>query len=292
VESGRGDGAARLPRYHYQEIRTPILEPTELFARGVGEETDIVSKEMYTFQDRDGSFADPAPGSHRLRDPRLPRAPAGPAPGLQKLYYIGPMFRRERPQKGPLSAVLPDRGRGDRLGIPAVDAEVIEMVVELLGEVGLENFQLLLNSVGCPECRPAYVERLREELRGGEGAVRGLPASPGNQPAAGAGLQGPGRSARHRFPALDPRTPLPRLPGALRGLGRMLEARGIRFRPAPRLVRGLDYYMRTTFEVLHGALGAQNSVLAAAATTGWRGPGRQNPRARASASRSARTAWC
>src|ERR1041384_1572360 len=151
-------------RYNYQEIRTPILEETALFARGVGEETDIVSKEMYTFEDRDSSSLTLRPEGtasvmrayieHRLDQ----------KPGLQKLYYMGPMFRRERPQKGRYRQFYQIGAEAIGSESPVVDAEVIEMVVELFSRVGLENFTLLLNSVGCQNCRPAYIELLRREL--------------------------------------------------------------------------------------------------------------------------------
>src|SRR6202162_4393549 len=135
--------------YNYQEIRTPILEETALFARGVGEETDIVSKEMYTFEDRDGSSLTLRPEAtasvmrayieHRL-DQR---------PGVQKLYYMGPMFRRERPQQGRYRQFFQIGAEAIGSESPAIDAEVIEMVVELLKRTGLEGFELLINSVGC-----------------------------------------------------------------------------------------------------------------------------------------------
>ncbi len=152
-------------QYNYQEIRTPILEETALFARGVGEETDIVSKEMYTFEDRDGSSLTLRPEAtasvmrayieHRLDQ----------IPGLQKLYYIGPMFRRERPQKGRYRQFYQIGAEAIGSESPAVDAEVIEMVVELLRRVGLTSFQLYLNSVGDQNCRPQYVALLKEKLR-------------------------------------------------------------------------------------------------------------------------------
>src|SRR5438270_1159064 len=152
-------------RFNYHEIRTPILEETALFARGVGEETDIVSKEMYTFDDRDGSLLTLRPEAtasvirayieHRL-DQR---------PGLQKLYYIGPMFRRERPQKGRYRQFYQIGAEAIGSESPAVDAEVIEMVVELLRRAGLSGFQLYLNSVGDQNCRPQFVALLKEKLR-------------------------------------------------------------------------------------------------------------------------------
>src|ERR1700723_844530 len=151
--------------YNYHEIRTPILEETQLFARGVGAETDIVSKEMYTFEDRDGSSLTLRPENtasvirayieHRLDQ----------KPGVQKLYYIGPMFRRERPQKGRYRQFFQIGAEAIGSDSPAFDAEVIELVVALLQEVGISGFELLINSVGSKESRARYNDALREELR-------------------------------------------------------------------------------------------------------------------------------
>ena len=151
--------------YNYHEIRTPILEETQLFARGVGAETDIVTKEMYTFTDRDETSLTLRPENtasvirayieHRL-DQR---------PGVQKLYYMGPMFRRERPQKGRYRQFFQIGAEAIGSESPVVDAEVIEMVMELLDRAGLAGAKLLLNSVGDHNCRPQYVERLRQELK-------------------------------------------------------------------------------------------------------------------------------
>src|SRR5256885_8977796 len=134
--------------YNYQEIRTPILEETQLFARGVGQETDIVSKEMYTFDDRDGSSLTLRPENtasvirayieHRL-DQR---------PGVQKLYYIGPMFRRERPQKGRYRQFFQIGAEAIGSESPFIDAEGIEMGGEILARAGLGDFTPPINSVG------------------------------------------------------------------------------------------------------------------------------------------------
>jgi histidyl-tRNA synthetase len=248
--------------YNYHEIRTPILEETQLFARGVGQETDIVSKEMYTFEDRDGSSLTLRPEAtasvirayieHRL-DQR---------PGVQKLYYIGPMFRRERPQKGRYRQFFQIGAEAIGSESPFIDAEVIEMVVEILTRAGLSGFSLLINSVGDAACRPVYVEKLREALR----------------PVASqlcADCQR--RVETNPLRVLDCKVPedqpiIEKLPSILDHLcgncaphfdavQTYLRDRGIPFEVKPRLVRGLDYYMRTTFEVVHGNLGAQNSVL-------------------------------
>ena len=248
--------------FNYQEIRTPLLEETQLFARGVGEETDIVTKEMYTFADRDGSSLSLRPEAtasvirayleHRLDQ----------HPGIQKLYYIGPMFRRERPQKGRYRQFFQIGAEAIGAATPAVDAEVIEMVMALFERLGLEGHRLLLNSVGCPECRPRFIARLREELE--SVAARMCPDCQR-------------RAATNPLRVLDCKVEadqpiIERLPSILDHLceacrehfdavRRYLGQRGIGFEVWPRLVRGLDYYTRTTFEVVHGALGAQNSVL-------------------------------
>ncbi len=249
-------------KYNYHEIRTPILEETQLFARGVGAETDIVTKEMYTFDDRDGSSLTLRPEAtasvmrayieHRL-DQR---------PGVQKFYYMGPMFRRERPQKGRYRQFFQIGAEAIGSESAVVDAEVIEMVVDLLRSVGLEGFVLLINSVGDARCRPIYIAALREKLE---------------QVAPQLCEDCQRRSVTNPLRVLDCKVPedqpiIEQLPSILDYLcedckphfdtvRRLLTDRGIPFEVQPRLVRGLDYYMRTTFEVIHGALGAQNSVL-------------------------------
>jgi histidyl-tRNA synthetase len=253
--------------YNYREIRTPILEETQLFARGVGEETDIVTKEMYTFEDRDKTSLTLRPENtagvmrayieHRLDQ----------QPGVQKLYYMGPMFRRERPQKGRYRQFY--QIGAEAIGSlvvgyqpPAIDGEVIEMVVEILSRAGLKDFKVLLNSVGDHNCRPVFVAKLREELAKvahqlcGDCQVRAV--------------TNPLRVLDCKVEADQPI--IEKLPSILDYLCDACRAhfdavqgyltdRGIDYEVKPRLVRGLDYYMRTTFEVVHGALGAQNSVL-------------------------------
>jgi histidyl-tRNA synthetase len=258
------EAAARsvFAAYNYQEIRTPILEETQLFARGVGAETDIVTKEMYTFDDRDGSSLTLRPENtagvirayieHRL-DQR---------PGVQKLYYMGPMFRRERPQKGRYRQFFQIGAEAIGSSSPAVDAEVIEMVDDLLKKAGLTGYQLLINSVGDQHCRPAYIELLRQELRGVAAHMCGDCQR---------------RAETNPLRVLDCKVEadqpiIEKLPTIVDHLcaecaehfaavKRYLDDRGIAYEVRPRLVRGLDYYMRTTFEVVHGSLGAQNSVL-------------------------------
>ncbi len=260
----RVETAARavLRAYHYGEIRTPIFEETQLFARGVGADTDIVTKEMYTFDDRDGSSLTLRPENtasvirayieHRL-DQR---------PGVQKLYYIGPMFRRERPQKGRYRQFFQIGAEAIGSESPAVDAEVVEMVIEVLKAAGLSGFHLIVNSVGDHNCRPQFIERLREELK----SVAHLMCGDCQRRAETNPLRVLDCKVEADQPIIE------KLPSILDCLcddcrahfdtvRRYLDDRGIEYEVRPRLVRGLDYYMRTTFEVVHGSLGAQNSVL-------------------------------
>src|SRR6202789_2674445 len=162
-------------RYNFGEIRTPVFEDTTLFARGVGEETDIVSKEMYTWEDRARAQSEKAQ-SLTLRPENtagVVRAyiehKLGDSGQLQKLFYIGPQFRRERPQRGRYrqfwqigAEVLGPVTSGSES--PIRDAEVLEMLATLLDELGIQNWQLQLNSVGSPDDRKRYNAALREAL--------------------------------------------------------------------------------------------------------------------------------
>jgi histidyl-tRNA synthetase len=258
------EAAARrvFARFNYHEIRTPILEETALFSRSVGEETDIVSKEMYTFEDRDGHSLTLRPEAtasvlrayieHRLDQ----------EPGVRKLYYIGPMFRRERPQKGRYRQFYQIGAEAIGSDSPAIDAEVIEMVVAILQELGISGFELLINSVGSKESRAKYNEALRRELK--DVAPRMCDDCRR-------------RAETNPLRVLDCKVPqdqpiIEQLPSILDYLNEedrehfwrvreFLDDRGVTYTVKPRLVRGLDYYARTTFEITHGALGAQNAIL-------------------------------
>jgi histidyl-tRNA synthetase len=258
------EAAARriFARFNYREIRTPILEETALFARGVGEDTDIVSKEMYTFSDRDGNSLtlrpeNTAPVLRSYIEHRLDQQQ-----GLQKLYYIGPMFRRERPQKGRYRQFYQIGAEAIGSDSPAIDAEVIELVLAILDEIGIQGYELLINSVGSKESRQRYSEVLREELK----TLAPRMCSDCR-----------GRAERNPLRVLDCKVPedqpiIEQLPSFLdyldegdrehfRRVRDFLDDQQIRYTITPRLVRGLDYYARTTFEVTHGALGAQNAIL-------------------------------
>ena len=277
---------AVFQRYNFREIRTPVFEATELFARSVGEDTDIVSKEMFTWEDR--SRIPPIPALQvaagvrdRYAGQSLTLRPEntagvvrayiehdlGRSGQLQKLYYIGPQFRRERPQKGRYrqffqigAEVIGPPSAGSEL--PIRDAEVIEMLTAVLDSVGLKGWTLHLNSVGCANDRVAYNKALREALAGVKDKMC---------------VDCQRRAETNPLRVLDCKVPedqpiidaLPKISQYLDEPCRqhfaevkaILETMGIPYQVNERMVRGLDYYTRTTFEFTHGDLGAQSAVL-------------------------------
>ena len=265
---------AVFARYGFGEIRTPIFEATELFARGVGEETDIVSKEMFTWEDRARAASEKAQ-SLTLR----PESTAGVVRAyiehklgetgqLQKLFYIGPQFRRERPQRGRYrqfwqigAEVIGPQSSGAES--PIRDAEVLEMLASLLDELGVRDWKLELNSVGNSEDRARYNIALREALEPVKDKL-----CPDNQR----------RAETNPLRVLDSKDEqdqdiingLPKIADYLGDDSRdhfaqvlaALDACGVNYTVNPRLVRGLDYYTRTTFEfTVTTGLGTQNALL-------------------------------
>jgi len=248
--------------FGFNEIRLPIFEPTELFARSIGLDTDVVSKEMYTFEDRDESMISLRPEATASVCRAYIEHNMQQLPQPVKLYYMGPMFRRERPQKGRYrqfyqigAEVL---GGNDS---PGIDAEVIDMVMTFLDKLELQGLELDINSIGCRECRAKYVEVLRGELlkvkdKLGPDSQRRIETNP--------------------LRVLDSKleseqgiiATLPRMAAHLCAdcaehfaeVKRQLELRGVIYRENWRLVRGLDYYMRTTFEITAQGLGSQNAI--------------------------------
>jgi histidyl-tRNA synthetase len=248
--------------YHYGEIRTPILEETGLFQRSVGADTDIVMKEMYTFQDRDQESLTLRPEATASVVRAYIEHSLYNQGGIHKLYYIGPMFRRERPQKGRYRQFYQIGAEVLGSESPLVDAEVLEMLVLFLERVGIREYQLLLNSVGCPACRAQYLDVLREAL----GGVKGSMCADCQRRADSNPLRVLDCKVEADQPIIEK---LPKIidhldPECRKHFDRVmseLQARRISFEVTPRLVRGLDYYTRTTFEITSGALGAQNAVL-------------------------------
>src|SRR5436189_856641 len=258
--------------YNFQEIRTPIFEETQLFARSVGEETDIVSKEMYTWDDR-GRGQSEKGQSLTLR----PENTAGVVRayvehklwdrGLNKLYYIGPQFRRERPQKGRYrqfyqigaETIGPPTAGSES---PARDAEMLEMLATFLNRLGINDWKLQLNSVGCSNDRAVYNEALRKAL---EPVVDKMDGDCQRR-----AVTNPLRVFDCKVPEDQPIIEkLPRISQFLdepcrkhfEQVQEILKSVGVEFQLNDRLVRGLDYYTRTAFEFTHGALGAQNAIL-------------------------------
>ena len=249
--------------YGYGEIRTPVFEATELFTRSVGEETDIVSKQMYTFKSRGGD-------SLTLR-------PEGTAPavraaiqhnllgqgGVVKLYYAGPIFRYEKPQKGRYRQFHQVGVEAFGSPGPQLDAEMLAFARDLLAAVGITNVSLELNSVGCPQCRPRYRDALRNALAGARSELcpdctRRYEANPLRILDC--------KVERCRELSADVPVILDVLcddcKAHLQGVEHGLQALDVPYTINPHIVRGLDYYTRTAFEFIAGGLGAQDTVLA------------------------------
>ncbi len=250
-----------LEDFGYREIRIPIMERTELFARSIGEETDIVEKEMYTFADRKGDLLTLRPEAtasivrayiqHKLhaQDP------------ARKFYMIGPMFRRERPQKGRFRQFYQIDAEIFGVASPYADAELIYLLTLLLDRLKVADVKAHINSLGCPACRPGFKKALLSFL---SDRMEALCADCRR------------RSGRNPLRALDCKVPAcreamtdaPLLTDALcpdcaehfAVVQRALDGLNVPFEIDKRLVRGLDYYTRTTFEILSGSLGAQSAV--------------------------------
>jgi histidyl-tRNA synthetase len=250
-----------LERYGFHEIRLPILEKTDLFARSLGETTDIVEKEMYTFPDRDGTLVTLRPEGTAPLVRAYVEHHLDQRDQVARLYYVGPMFRHERPQKGrhrqfyQIGAEL--IGRDD----PLADAELLVCLDDLLKEVGVRGSTLLLNSLGDDECRPAYRSLLRVYLEARrarlcESCNRRIERNPLRV----LDCKEPGcREATADAPKLIDELCAPCAEHFTR-VRALLEESDVAYELAPRLVRGLDYYVRTTFEVTAPGLGAQAAV--------------------------------
>ena len=250
-----------FPRYGFKEIRFPIFENTRLFSRSIGEATDIVEKEMYTFNDRGGDSITLRPEGtasvvrayveHKMYNP----------PSVLKMFYIGPMFRYERPQAGRLRQFNQIGVEGMGSPSPIVDVEVMTMLMEFFRELGLNNIKLEINSLGSQECRPRYRELLKTEIE------KHLDHLCSNCTT---------RYQRNPLRVLDCKVEqcgkiaegLPKLIDHLDAASAnhfsevrsLLDSAGTPYSVNPSLVRGLDYYNRTAFEVTSKHLGAQNAI--------------------------------
>ncbi len=248
-------------RFGYSEIRTPIFEHTELFQRGIGEGTDVVDKEMYTFTDRGERSITLRPENTASAVRAYLQNKLYAQSNLVKLFYIGSMFRYDRPQAGRMREFHQFGVEALGEANPAVDAEVILLAMNLLGGLGLKDLELSINSVGCPKCRSKYRTMLQDFFRDK--------------------LEDLCEDCRSRFE----RSPLrildckkdsdkpymadaPKITDCLceecadhfTKLKELLTSAGISFTHDPRLVRGLDYYTKTAFEIKYPPLGAQSAV--------------------------------
>ena len=253
---------ATMPVYGYDEIRTPMMEKTEVFARGVGEETDVVEKEMYTFDDKGGRSMTLRPeNTASVVRAYLEHKYYGKEE-LSKWYYLGPMFRYEAPQKGRSRQFHQYGAEAIGSNDPALDAEMINLATDILTSLGLNEVGLSLNSIGCPDDREEYIEELveylnpfKEELC--EDCQVRLKTNPlrildcKNKTCSSIVEDGPEitdylcSECRNHFKTVK----------------NYLEQLNLNYTLDPNLVRGLDYYTKTVFEVFSSDLGAQDALV-------------------------------
>ena len=247
--------------YGFSEIRIPILEKTELFARGIGEATDIVEKEMYTFTDRSGTSVTLRPEATASTVRAYVETSLYTHSPVWKVFVIGPMFRYERPQKGRFRQFNQINAEVFGVEDATVDAEIMVMLSHFLHEVGLKKLELQINSLGCKTCRPSYHKRLKAFLLKNEEAFCGDCQR---------------RIHTNPLRVFDSKVESCRdimsgAPSIIDSLGpecrdhfdrvmAYLEALDTPYTINPRMVRGLDYYVRTAFEMVSFDLGAQNAV--------------------------------
>jgi len=253
--------AALFEDFGFKEIRVPVMERTELFARSIGEDTDIVEKEMYTFPDRKGDLITLRPEATASIVRSYIQHKQYASDPFKKFYTIGPMFRRERPQKGRYRQFYQLDAEVFGSDSPYVDAQLIFMLKTLFNRLGVEDIMAHVNSLGCPECRPDFKNALKAYLAGKQAAL----CSDCRR-----------RMDRNPLRVLDCKVPgcreaMVNAPSILDHLCKgcfhhfetvkvALESLGTPFAIDKRLVRGLDYYTRTTFEMQTGSLGAQSAV--------------------------------
>lgn len=248
-------------RYGFKEIRTPVFEHTELFARGIGDTTDVVEKEMYTFEDRGKRSLTLRPENTASAVRAFVEHKLYAEQAATKLFYIGSMFRYDRPQAGRYREFHQFGVEALGPAGPAVDAEIILLAVQILQELGLKDLRLKINSVGCPKCRPLYRERLQNFFRPHLSELCSVCQS---------------RFERNPLRLLDCKNPrcrelgegAPSLEECLceecrehfSQLKELLAAAGVAYEVDHNLVRGLDYYTKTAFEIQYEPLGAQSAV--------------------------------
>jgi len=250
-----------LGNFGYREIRTPVLEKLELFARSIGESTDIVEKEMYAFEDRNGERLALRPEATASIVRSYVQHSLHTDSAFQKLYEIGPMFRHERPQKGRYRQFHQIDAEVFGIDGPMIDAEMMHMLRLLMDRIGISGLILNINTLGCPDCRQTYREILKDFLTAKgdqfcEDCLRRRETNP---------LRVLDCKVE-RCRALLESAPLlidyicEDCRAHFEAVKDYLKKLGTRYEVNPRIVRGLDYYMRTTFEVITDRLGAQNAI--------------------------------
>ncbi len=247
--------------YNYREIRTPVFEETALFARGIGEATDIVSKEMYTFRDKGDMLLTLRPEMTASVVRAYIEHSLGVQQPVNKLYYMAPMFRQERPQAGRLRQFHQFGAEAIGSSSPSVDAELIIMAHDIIENLGLKNVTVKINSLGVPESREAYKEKLKDYLspklnelteesrkRFTTNILRIFDSKAENDMAIM-------KDAPLLFDYLDEESLK-----HFEEVKKFLTAAGIKYEVDPALVRGLDYYTKTTFEIVSGSVGSQSAL--------------------------------
>ena len=250
-----------MKRFNYREIRTPVFEYTDLFTRGIGEATDVVGKEMYTFTDKGGESITLRPEMTASVMRAYIQHNLGGLQGINKLYYIGPMFRQERPQKGRLRQFHQFGCESLGSSSPEADVETMLVALTVYSQLGLHQLNFIVNSVGCPACRPAY----RNELISFLSPVRDR-LSPESRKRLDINPMRILDSKNETDIELTVNAPLIHdhlcsdCAAHFSKVKFLLDALTINYRVDGRLVRGLDYYTRTAYEIQSADLGSQNAL--------------------------------
>ncbi|MBF0226153.1 MAG: histidine--tRNA ligase [Desulfobacterales bacterium] len=247
--------------FGFKEIRIPLLEKSELFQKSIGEETDIVEKEMYTFADRSGDLITLRPEATASVVRSYIQHKMYASDSVRKFYTIGPMFRRERPQKGRYRQFYQINAEVFGVSSPLIDAQIIFMLMSIFFELSVQDATLHLNSLGCPKCRPSYKKALLDLLESKEeNLCQDCKRRSQNNPLRVLDCKVDScRNIMETAPSIIDFL-CEECINHFQSVKRALSDLGIEFLIDKRLVRGLDYYTRTTFEIQTGALGAQSAV--------------------------------
>ncbi|MBI5700916.1 histidine--tRNA ligase [Candidatus Saganbacteria bacterium] len=247
--------------YNYHEIRTPIFEATELFTRSIGQETDIVSKEMYTFTDKGERSLTLRPEATAPVVRAAVQNNLISANRITKLYYVGPMFRYERPQAGRYRQFYQAGVEAFGPKDPALDAEIIILAHEILSHLGIQDLEVDLNSVGCEKCRPAYLENVKSHFSTHlEEMCEDCKNRAEHNPLRIFDCKNPQcKEYIEKAPAVFDSL-CSECKDHLEKVISNLDLSNIKYKINKRLVRGLDYYTGTTFEIISKQLGAQNAI--------------------------------